>query len=59
MHWDKTNKELTSSKMVFFFVCHVPVCYLLTNKVFTYHVTVQLQRAHLILDAVYQGTRPL
>ena len=38
-HWDKTNKELTSSKMVIFFVCLVPVRFLLTSKVFLYHVT--------------------
>ena len=38
-HWDKTNKELTSSKMVIFFICLVPVRSLLTRKVFLYHVT--------------------
>ena len=45
-HWDKTNKELTSSKMVIFFVCLVPVHFLLTSKVFLYHMTNSLQRAH-------------
>ena len=45
-HWDKTNQELASSKMVIFFVCLVPVRFLLTSKVFLYHVTDQLQRAH-------------
>ena len=45
-HWDKTNKELTWSKMVIFFVCLVPVRFLLTSKVFLYHVTGHLQRAH-------------
>ena len=49
-HWDKTNKERTSSKMVIFFVCLVPVRFLLTSKVFLYHVTGQLQRVHWILD---------
>ena len=44
-HWDKTNKELPSSKT--FFVCLVPVHFFLTSKVFLYHVTDQLQRAHL------------
>ena len=33
-HWDKTNRELTSSKMVIFYVCLVPVRSLLTSKVF-------------------------
>ena len=46
-HWNKTNKELTSSKMVIFFICLVPVHFLLTSKVFLYHVTDELQRAHL------------
>ena len=58
-HWDKTNKELTSSKMVIFIVCLVPVRFLLTNKVFLYHVTGHMQRpnqfsardAYLILGA--------
>ena len=48
IHWDKTNKELTSSNIVIFFVCLVPVHFLLTSKVFLnmYHMTHQLQRAH-------------
>ena len=56
MHWDKTNKELTLSKifMVIFFVCVVPVCFLLNSKVFLYHVTDHLQRAHLV---VLDGTK--
>ena len=33
--------QLTSSKMVIFFVC-----FLLTSKVFWYHVTGHMQRAH-------------
>ena len=52
-HWDKTNKELTSSKMVIFFVCLVPVRFLLTSKVFLYHVTDELQRAYnYIVDPI-------
>ena len=31
-HWDKTNTELSSSKMVIFFVCLVPVRFVLTSK---------------------------
>ena len=38
-YWDKTNKELTSSKMVILLVCLVSVRFLLTSKVFLYHVT--------------------
>ena len=30
-HWDKTNKRLTSLKMVIFFVCLPPVRFLLTS----------------------------
>ena len=45
-HWDKTNKELTSSKMVILFFCLVPVRLLLTSKVLLYHVTGHLQSAH-------------
>ena len=45
-HQDETNKELTSSKMVIFFVCLVPVRFLLTSKVVLYHVTDQPQRTH-------------
>ena len=37
--WDKTNKELTSSKIVILFVCTVPGRILLTSKVFLYRVT--------------------
>ena len=46
-HWGKTNKELsTSSKMVIFFVCLVPVRFLPTSKVLLYHVTGHLQSVH-------------
>ena len=37
-YWDKTKKERTSSKMVIVFVSLVPLRFLLTNKVFLYHV---------------------
>ena len=30
-YWDKTNKRLTSLKMVIFFVCLLPVRFLLTS----------------------------
>ena len=30
-HWDKTNKRLTSLKMVIFFVCLLPVRFLLNG----------------------------
>ena len=48
-YWDKTNKDLTSSKMVIFFVYLVPVRSLLTCKVFLYHVTDKLQRAYCLV----------
>ena len=44
-HCDKTNKELTSSKMVIVFACLVSVRFLLTSKVHLNHVTGHLQRA--------------
>ena len=31
-HWDKTNKELTSFKMVIFFVCVIPVRFSLAHQ---------------------------
>ena len=54
MHWDKTNKEVTSSKMVIFFVCLVPVHFLLTSKMFLYHMTDQLQRANYVALQLYR-----
>ena len=44
---------LTSSKMVIFFVCLVPVRFLLTSKVFLYHVADQLQRVHCKVTQCY------
>ena len=55
-HWDKTNRELTSSKMVIFFVCIVPVRFLLTSKVFLYHVTDHLQRARYPVEGSPERT---
>ena len=58
--WDKTNKELTLSKMVIFFVCFVSVRFLLTSKVFWYHVTDEMQRVHLLqFNCVIQPQHPL
>ena len=38
-HWDKTNQELTSSKIIILFVSLAPVRFLFNSKVFLYHVT--------------------
>ena len=48
-HWDRTNKAYIIKKGNF--VCLVPVRFLLTSKVFLYHVTDQLQRAHSCVGA--------
>ena len=36
-HWDKTNKELTSFKMVISFICLLPLHLLLSSKPVLYH----------------------
>ena len=57
-HWDKTNKELTSPEMVIlfiFFFCIVPVRFLLTSKVYLYHVTEELKRAHFKISKTSEG----
>ena len=46
MHWDKTNKKLTSFKMVIFFVCFVPVRLLRPNKAVFVLRDCKLQRAY-------------
>ena len=43
-HWDNTNKEITSLKVVISFVCLVPVHSLPSSKAVLYHVNDQLQR---------------
>ena len=43
-HWDKTNKEITSLKVVISFVCLVPVHSLPSSMAVLYHVNDQLQR---------------
>ena len=43
-HWDKTNKEITSLKVVISFVCLVPVHSLPSIMAVLYHVNDQLQR---------------
>ena len=43
-HWDKTNKEITSLKVVISFVCLVPVHPLPSSMAVLYHVNDQLQR---------------
>ena len=45
-HWDKTNKELTSFKMVIFFVCFVPVRLLRLNVAVSVPCDCKLQRAY-------------
>ena len=45
-HWDKTNKEYYHLRWCKLVVCLLPVRFLLTNKVFLYHVIDQLQSAH-------------
>ena len=44
-HWDKTNKELTSFKMVIFFVSFVPVRLLRPNIAIFVPCDCKLQRA--------------
>ena len=46
VHWDKTNKELTSFKMVIFFVCFVPVCLLHLNLAVFVPCDCKLQKAY-------------
>ena len=54
-HWDKTNKELTSSKMIIFIIClSCPSAFLAHQQGILYHVTDQLQRAHLYESGVYK-----
>ena len=45
-HWDKTKKELTSFKMVIFFVCFVPVRLLRPNMAVVVPCDCKLQRAY-------------
>ena len=45
-HWDTTNKELTSFKMVIFFVCFVPVRLLRPNMAVFVPCDCKLQRAY-------------
>ena len=45
-HCDKTNKELTSFKMVIFFVCFVPVRLLRPNMAIFVPCDCKLQRAY-------------
>ena len=44
-HWDKTNKELASFKMVIFFVCFVTVRLLRLNMAVFVPCDCKLQRA--------------
>ena len=43
-HWDNTNKEITSLRVVISFVCLVPVHPLPSSMAVLYHVNDQLQR---------------
>ena len=45
-HWDKTNKELTSFKIVIFFVCFVPVRLLRPSMAVFVPCDCKLQRAY-------------
>ena len=45
-NWDKTNKENYHFRSCKLLVCLVPVRFLLTSKVFLYHVTDHLQRTY-------------
>ena len=55
-HWDKTNKELTSFKMVIFFVCFVPVRLLRPSMAAFVPCDCKLQRAYSALGLLMYFT---
>ena len=55
-HWDKTNKELTSFKMVIFFVCFVPVRLLGPSMAVFVPCDCKLQRAYSALGLLMYFT---
>ena len=57
-HWDNTNKEITSLKVVISFVCLVPVHPLPSSLAVLYHVNDQLQRLKEVIVTFIIRTPP-